>query len=81
MKDMKRIIFRCPPELLEAIEARAAAANLSVGIYVRQLCERDTGIEVEVKKGLAGSDESTVKRVQRLGVKAFVASTRKGKGK
>jgi hypothetical protein len=70
---MRRIDFRVPPELLAEAERLAAAAGISVGLWTRKLVERETGITVDVRLGIAGSDERTRKRVQRLGVKAIKA--------
>jgi hypothetical protein len=67
---MPKINFRCPPELLAAAEKLAADAGLSVGEWMRGLVEKETGIEVEVKMGLAAMDPKTRKRVQQLGAKA-----------
>jgi hypothetical protein len=67
---MPVINFRIPPELLAAAERRAAAGGLSISDYVRGLIERDCGLVVPVKLGLAGADPGTRKRVSRAGVKA-----------
>jgi predicted DNA binding CopG/RHH family protein len=75
-RDMDRIIFRCPPALLSEIKARAAAAGVSVGIYVRQLLEKHTGIAEPVGVGLAGTDAKTLQRVQNSAIKAIKRKAR-----
>lgn len=67
---MPRLNFRLPPELLKAAEQMAEKEGMNVGAWVRKLMEEVTGVSIEVKKGLAGADEKTRKRIQRLGVKA-----------
>ena len=68
---METINFRCPPELLEAAKRLAAAAGQSVGEWTRSLVEKETGIKVEVKLGMAGVDEDTRKRVERARLKGI----------
>ena len=68
---MDHVIFRCPPQLLEALQRKAKAAAMSVGEYTRKLAEQDTGISVEVKKGMGGADERTRKRVERARIKGI----------
>ena len=70
---MQRIDFRVPPELLAEVKRLAKAAGMSVGLWTRKLIERETGIAVDVKLGIAGSDEKTRKRVQKAGLKAIKA--------
>lgn len=71
MPMMPRINFRLPPNLLAEAERRAAAEGVSVGEWTRKLIEKETGIHVEVKKGLGGADERTRNRVHRARDKAF----------
>lgn len=74
---MKRIIFRCPDEIISALERKAAGAGLSLGKYVRRLCEQDTGISVPIIVGLGGASPETRKRVQAIGARAHKRAARK----
>ena len=66
---MKKIDFRCPPELLTEIERRATEEGISPGQWCRRACEEKLGMSIEVKKGLGGANERTRKRVERLRLK------------
>lgn len=77
---MPRINFRIPPEVLAEAERLAAEAGVSVHEWTRKLVEKETGIVVPVKMGLAGVNARTRKRVQGAGVKA-IKNKGRGQGK
>jgi hypothetical protein len=70
---MEKIGFRCPPELLDAIRRQAKATGMTPGEWVRSLCEKATGVKVEVKMGLGGADERTRARVEKARLKGIKA--------
>lgn len=79
---MEKIDFRCPDELLAAIKRCAVAAGMTPSEWVRWLCMKETGVQVEVKKGLGGASERTRKRVElarQKGVKARMKESANGK--
>lgn len=57
--------FRCPQELLDAAEARAAAKNLSFSDYIRGLIERDTGTTVEIEQGFQAFSKTKLAKAHR----------------
>jgi predicted CopG family antitoxin len=57
--------FRCPQELLDAAESRAAKQGLSFSDYIRSLIERDTGTSVQIEQGFQAFSKTKLLKAHR----------------
>lgn len=66
----KQIAVRLAEQLNAEAEKRAASAGVSVGVWLRMLAERETGIVVPMREGFQGMDPATAQKIRDAGVKA-----------
>lgn len=79
--ESEKISFRLDPELIEAARKLADAADVSLGVWIRRLVEKETGVDADMTRGLAHASEEVRQRVTSLGGKAKSANRRRAKRK
>jgi hypothetical protein len=60
MAESPRVTIRIPAKLKAALVKKAKAAGIDLGSYIRQLCEQDTGISIEIERG--GFDKMSTRK-------------------
>ncbi len=76
MAESPGVRIRLPEPLNAACEKAAAAAGLSVPLWLRSLAERETGVKADPKPGASGLSKRKRKQISRAGVAARLAKAR-----
>lgn len=65
-----RVTIRLSPGLARAAKKAAAAKGLSIGEWLRELAETETGVKAEMLQGFAALSEAKRRRTSRDAAKA-----------
>lgn len=69
MAESKKVTFRLADKVHAAATAKAEAAGQDISAWIRSLVERETGVKVDMPRGLAAVSKKRRKEISREGLR------------